>query len=146
MSRPACHFGPELCCCLPLSVLQHDPPCHRPAPPFPPGSIVYLALPIAASHFCGFALSLISVSFVGRLGQQEMAVAVLASSVMNVTGYSVVMGLLGACDTLCGQVHGGLGAGRGRGRGGAERLCISLAWPESSRPDRRRPCVCERCT
>ena len=58
------------------------------------------------SQFFSFALSLIAVAFIGRLGEEEMAISVLATSFMNVTGFSLVLGLLGALDTLCGQAWG----------------------------------------
>lgn len=70
------------------------------------GRIVGLALPLTISQFFTFALGLIAMLFVGRLGEQELAIAVLATSLMNVTGFSLVLGLLGALDTLCGQAWG----------------------------------------
>lgn len=45
-----------------------------------------LALPLTISQFFTFALGLIAMLFVGRLGEQELAIAVLATSLMNVTG------------------------------------------------------------
>jgi MATE family multidrug resistance protein len=46
------------------------------------------------------------VAFIGRLSEEKMAIAVLATSFMSVTGFSVVLGLLGALDTLAGQAWG----------------------------------------
>ncbi|EFN59041.1 hypothetical protein CHLNCDRAFT_19008 [Chlorella variabilis] len=71
-----------------------------------PCRIAQLAGPIIVSQFMNFALNLVSVAFIGRLSEEKMAVAVLATSMMSVTGFSVVMGLLGAMDTLCGQAWG----------------------------------------
>ncbi|KAI3433740.1 hypothetical protein D9Q98_003547 [Chlorella vulgaris] len=68
--------------------------------------IASLALPIVASSFMNFALNLVSVAFIGRLSEEKMAIAVLATSFMSVTGFSVVLGLLGALDTLAGQAWG----------------------------------------
>ena len=68
--------------------------------------IAELALPLTISQFFSFALSLIAVAFIGRLGEEEMAISVLATSFMNMTGFSLVLGLLGAVDTLCGQAWG----------------------------------------
>lgn len=45
-----------------------------------------LALPLTISQFFAYALTMISVAFVGRLGEEAMAVAVLAASFSNVTG------------------------------------------------------------
>lgn len=41
---------------------------------------------MAVSQFSMFMLGLIAVAFVGRLGEEEMAIAVLATSFSNVTG------------------------------------------------------------
>lgn len=55
--------------------------------------IVGLALPLTISQFFTFALGLIALLFVGRLGEQELAIAVLATSFMNVTGGRCLVGL-----------------------------------------------------
>ncbi|GAB4817791.1 hypothetical protein N2152v2_004837 [Parachlorella kessleri] len=65
-----------------------------------------LAVPLAGAHFFNFALSMISVAFIGRLGEFELSVAVLATSFFNVTGLSIIIGFLGAQETLCGQAFG----------------------------------------
>ena len=49
-------------------------------------------------------LSTISLSFVGKLGSAELAAAGLATSLANVTGDSVLVGISSAMQTLCGQV------------------------------------------
>lgn len=69
--------------------------------------ILHLAVPLAAQNLFGFALSLIGVAFVGRLGQFDLSVAVLATSIYNVTGVSILVGFAGAMETLCGQAYGG---------------------------------------
>lgn len=51
-----------------------------------------------------FAVSLISLLFVGRLGVFELSAAVLASSGLNITGFAFLVGLASAMETLCGQV------------------------------------------
>jgi len=40
-----------------------------------------------------------------RLGPAPLAAASLATSLANVTGYSVIAGLAGATSTLCGQAR-----------------------------------------
>ena len=48
--------------------------------------IVELALPMSISQFISFALSMIALLFAGRLGEEKLAIAVLATSFMNMTG------------------------------------------------------------
>lgn len=72
----------------------------------PPRRLVQLAAPLAASHLLSFGLSLIGLGFAGRLGEHQLSVAVLASSIFNVTGLSPLMGFAGGMETLCGQAHG----------------------------------------
>ena len=99
-----------------------------------------MAAPLALQNVCGFALTLIGVSFIGalsscislhiaiapaalfpgvhelwsgllhvllagHLGEFELSVAVLATSLYNVTGVSVLLGFAGSMETLAGQVH-----------------------------------------
>lgn len=49
----------------------------------------------------------ISIAFVGRLGELELASASLASTFANVSGLSIVMGLSNAQSTLSSQAYGG---------------------------------------
>lgn len=65
-----------------------------------------LAFPLAAQNVIGYSMTIISSIFIGRLGAQQLSSYVLASSFYNVTGLSVVLGLCGGMDTLCGQVRG----------------------------------------
>lgn len=51
---------------------------------------------------------LISLSFVGRIGSKELAAAALASTLCNVTGLSLSVGLSSALSTLAGQARGEL--------------------------------------
>jgi len=54
---------------------------------------VRLGLPLAAMNVVGYALTIISSVFIGRLGTLPLSSYVLASSFYNVTGLSVVLGL-----------------------------------------------------
>ncbi|RLN43257.1 protein DETOXIFICATION 16-like [Panicum miliaceum] len=49
---------------------------------------------------------MVSVMFVGHLGELPLAGASLAASLANVTGFSFLAGMAGALDTLCGQAFG----------------------------------------
>jgi MATE family multidrug resistance protein len=52
-------------------------------------------------------MTLISTSFVGHLNDPvALSGVVLASSVFNVTGVSLIIGMSSALDTLCGQAYG----------------------------------------
>lgn len=52
-------------------------------------------------------LTFISTTFVGHLNDPlALSTVVLASSLYNVSGVSMTIGLSSAMDTLCGQVRG----------------------------------------
>ena len=72
---------------------------------------------------------LISLSFVGTIGAKELAAAALATTLANVTGMSLSVGLSSALTTLAGQARGELLA-RGGGRGMMEKepvMCGELS-------------------
>ena len=54
-------------------------------------------------QFLAFSAGLISVAFVGHLGEFELGVIVLANSLYTVSGVTVLMGTASAMETLCGQ-------------------------------------------
>ncbi|XP_048576600.1 multidrug and toxin extrusion protein 2 isoform X2 [Nematostella vectensis] len=68
--------------------------------------ILKLAWPTVISQVFTFGLSTQSVIFAGHLGELELATVSLASSFINVTGYSVAVGLCTALETLCSQAYG----------------------------------------
>ncbi len=57
---------------------------------------------MTATNICSNIVSLISLSFVGRLGEYEMSVAVLATSIYNVSGLSLIFGFTSAMETFAG--------------------------------------------
>lgn len=65
-----------------------------------------LAGPLIIINLLGFSLLLVSLMFVGHLGELELASASLAASIANVTGSSVLIGMACAMETLCGQAYG----------------------------------------
>jgi MATE family multidrug resistance protein len=81
-------------------------------PPRPHGTaaeakrLLRLAGPIVASCVLQNVVNMASVMFVGHLGELPLAGASLATSLANVTGYSLVTGMATALDTLCGQAFG----------------------------------------
>ncbi|KAI4334707.1 hypothetical protein L6164_013421 [Bauhinia variegata] len=65
-----------------------------------------LAVPMIFVSFFQFSLQLISVMFVGHLGELPLAATSLASSIANATGFFVLVGVSSALDTLCDQSFG----------------------------------------
>ncbi|KAK3133961.1 hypothetical protein QOZ80_6AG0543300 [Eleusine coracana subsp. coracana] len=68
--------------------------------------LLRLAGPLVASCILQNVVQMISVMFVGHLGELHLAGASLAASVANVTGFSLLFGMASALDTLCGQAFG----------------------------------------
>lgn len=67
---------------------------------------VRLAFPICSMGVLTFLINMISAMFVGHLGKLELASSSVATSLAAVTGYSTMLGLSGALETLCGQAYG----------------------------------------
>ncbi|KAI3726989.1 hypothetical protein L1987_66796 [Smallanthus sonchifolius] len=65
-----------------------------------------LAGPLCLVSFLQYSLEIISVMFVGRLGELSLSVASMASSFASVTGFSFMLGMGSALETLCGQAYG----------------------------------------
>ncbi|KAK3133960.1 hypothetical protein QOZ80_6AG0543290 [Eleusine coracana subsp. coracana] len=68
--------------------------------------LLRLAVPLVASFILRNAVQMVSVMFVGHLGELQLAGVSLAASLANVTGFSFLAGMAGALDTLCGQAFG----------------------------------------
>ncbi|KAH0877536.1 hypothetical protein HID58_064930 [Brassica napus] len=68
--------------------------------------LISFATPMAAVVIAQFSLQIISMVMVGHLGNLALASASLASSFCNVTGFSFIIGLSCALDTLSGQAYG----------------------------------------
>ncbi|KAF5814825.1 putative multi antimicrobial extrusion protein [Helianthus annuus] len=64
------------------------------------------SFPMIITNASYYAIPLASVMFVGHLGDVELAASNLANSWANVTGFSFMIGLSGALETLCGQGFG----------------------------------------
>ncbi|XP_051144469.1 protein DETOXIFICATION 16-like isoform X3 [Andrographis paniculata] len=65
-----------------------------------------LALPLVAVNMLQYCLQVISVMFVGHLGELPLSSASVATSFASVTGFSVLLGMGSALETLCGQAYG----------------------------------------
>ena len=65
-----------------------------------------IALPLVVMNLAWFAKTAITTAFLGRLGELSLAGGALGLSFANVTGFSVMNGLCGAMEPICGQAHG----------------------------------------
>ncbi|VFQ72975.1 unnamed protein product [Cuscuta campestris] len=67
---------------------------------------IWFALPMILTNTSFYFITLVSVMFVGHLGELPLAAANLANSWASVSGLSFMVGLSGALETLCGQGYG----------------------------------------
>ncbi|XP_059640443.1 protein DETOXIFICATION 16-like [Cornus florida] len=65
-----------------------------------------LAGPLIVVGFLQYSLQMISVMFVGRLGELSLSSAAMATSFAGVTGFSLMLGMGSALETFCGQAYG----------------------------------------
>ncbi|WZZ83180.1 hypothetical protein YC2023_103752 [Brassica napus] len=65
-----------------------------------------LAAPMATVTIAQYLLPVISVMIAGHKGELQLSGVALATSFTNVSGFSIMYGLVGALDTLCGQAYG----------------------------------------
>ncbi|CAN6183036.1 unnamed protein product [Urochloa humidicola] len=69
-------------------------------------AILCLTGPMVGAGILFYMRSLVSMVFLGRLGQLPLAGGSLALGFANITGYSVLSGLAGGMDPVCGQAFG----------------------------------------
>ncbi|KAG6705682.1 hypothetical protein I3842_07G191900 [Carya illinoinensis] len=67
---------------------------------------LWLAGPLVLVNLLVNGLQVISIMFVGHLGELALAGASMASSFASVTGFSLLIGMACALDTFCGQSYG----------------------------------------
>ncbi|KAL0431354.1 UNVERIFIED_CONTAM: protein DETOXIFICATION 1 [Sesamum radiatum] len=68
--------------------------------------VSYIAAPMGTVTVLQYLLQVISVIMVGHLGQRMLSSVAIATSLTNVTGFSLLSGLVGGLETLCGQAYG----------------------------------------
>ncbi|XP_059287205.1 protein DETOXIFICATION 16-like [Lycium ferocissimum] len=68
--------------------------------------LLILAGPLMSINFLLYCLQVISIMFVGHLGELSLSGASMATSFASVTGLSLLMGMASALDTFCGQSYG----------------------------------------
>mmetsp|Transcript_15098 Transcript_15098/g.32719 ORF Transcript_15098/g.32719 Transcript_15098/m.32719 type:complete len:614 (+) Transcript_15098:102-1943(+) len=69
--------------------------------------IAGLAFPLMIQNVFGYLLSIVCTVSIGRVGSVELAASSLANSIYAVTGFSFILGLSTAMETLAGQAYGG---------------------------------------
>lgn len=67
---------------------------------------LWLSGPLISVTLLNFGINLISVMFVGHLGELPLSGASMATSFASVTGFSLLQGMASALDTFCGQSYG----------------------------------------
>ncbi|GLT40400.1 hypothetical protein SLA2020_145390 [Shorea laevis] len=65
-----------------------------------------IALPLVAMNLTWFVKIVITTIFLGKLGELQLAGGTLGFTFANVTGFSVLNGLCGAMEPICGQAYG----------------------------------------
>uniref|UniRef100_A0A803MIJ0 Uncharacterized protein n=1 Tax=Chenopodium quinoa TaxID=63459 RepID=A0A803MIJ0_CHEQI len=67
---------------------------------------VWLAGPLILVGLLTFSLHIISLMMVGHLGELPLSAASMATSFAYVTGFSALLGMASALETVCGQSYG----------------------------------------
>ncbi|KAM6561932.1 hypothetical protein CsatB_021930 [Cannabis sativa] len=66
----------------------------------------YLGGPLVIVLLCQYFLQVISMMMVGHLGQLPLSSSAIAISLSGVTGFSLLLGMASALETICGQAYG----------------------------------------
>ncbi|XP_057809442.1 protein DETOXIFICATION 12-like isoform X2 [Salvia miltiorrhiza] len=66
----------------------------------------YIAGPMVLVSMLQYLLQVVSTMMVGHLGRLTLSSVAIATSLTNVTGFSLLSGLVGGLETLCGQAYG----------------------------------------
>ncbi|XP_074315893.1 protein DETOXIFICATION 49 [Silene latifolia] len=69
-------------------------------------SIIQLALPLVLTGLILYSRSMISMLFLGQIGELALAGGSLAIGFANITGYSILSGLAMGMEPICGQAFG----------------------------------------
>ncbi|BBG95956.1 MATE efflux family protein [Prunus dulcis] len=68
--------------------------------------VSYVAAPMVAVTVMQYLIQVVSVMMVGHVDQLSLSGVSIATSFTSVTGFSLLSGLVGALETLCGQAYG----------------------------------------
>ncbi|KAJ9163289.1 hypothetical protein P3X46_022970 [Hevea brasiliensis] len=66
----------------------------------------FIAGPMVAVVLSQYLLQVISMTMVGHLGELALSSTAIAISLSSVTGFSLILGMASALETLCGQAYG----------------------------------------
>ncbi|KAL9408541.1 hypothetical protein AB3S75_047000 [Citrus x aurantiifolia] len=66
----------------------------------------YITAPMVAITLSQYLLQVVSMMLVGHLGQIALSSTAMAISLAGVTGFSVLLRMANALETLCGQAYG----------------------------------------
>ncbi|KAG9443586.1 hypothetical protein H6P81_014926 [Aristolochia fimbriata] len=69
-------------------------------------ALTSISAPTVVTGLLIYIRNLVSMLFLGRLGQVELAAGALAIGFANITGYSVIFGLAMGMEPICGQAYG----------------------------------------
>ncbi|XP_058740030.1 protein DETOXIFICATION 14-like [Vicia villosa] len=65
-----------------------------------------IAAPMVATTVLQYLLQVVSVMMVGHVNQLSLSSVAIATSLTNVSGFSILSGMAGGVETLCGQAFG----------------------------------------
>ncbi|KAL8117964.1 hypothetical protein AgCh_015746 [Apium graveolens] len=68
--------------------------------------VSYITMPMVVTAVSQNLLAVISMMMIGHLGELALSSAAIATSLANVTGFSLMVGMASALETLCGQAYG----------------------------------------
>ncbi|KAL5573128.1 hypothetical protein UlMin_022725 [Ulmus minor] len=68
--------------------------------------VSFMALPMVVVTVSQFLPQVVSIMMAGHLGELSLSGAAIATSFADVTGFSLLIGMAGALETLCGQSYG----------------------------------------
>ncbi|KAK4490544.1 hypothetical protein RD792_001226 [Penstemon davidsonii] len=68
--------------------------------------VSYIAVPMVAVSVTQYMLRAVSMMMLGHLDELALSSSAIATSLTNVTGFSLIFGLSCALETLCGQAYG----------------------------------------
>ncbi|KAL6512971.1 hypothetical protein OROHE_019761 [Orobanche hederae] len=68
--------------------------------------VSYIAAPMVAVAVLQYLVQVVTIVMGGHLGQTKLSAIAIATSLTNVCGFSLLSGLVGGLETLCGQAYG----------------------------------------